>query len=76
MHKYILVFFLPFILFFNHSSAETCKGSDHDRWHNCIASFVWDDGAKYEGRWANGKMNGFGIYTFAEDNTPGTPAPG
>ena len=69
MHKYILVFFLPFILFFNHSSAETCKGSDHDRWHNCIASFVWDDGAKYEGRWANGKMNGFGIYTFAEDNT-------
>mmetsp|Transcript_26727 Transcript_26727/g.41821 ORF Transcript_26727/g.41821 Transcript_26727/m.41821 type:complete len:321 (+) Transcript_26727:173-1135(+) len=25
--------------------------------------YVWEDGARYEGKWLNGKMHGFGMYT-------------
>ena len=68
MKKYISITTL--LLLSTHSLyAYSCIGEDYSQWNNCNASYTWGDGDQYEGRWENGRMNGFGKYVFADDNT-------
>ena len=49
---------------------EECKGTDHQKWDNCIGTYTFGPkskwaGDQYVGAFKNGKQHGHGTYTFA-----------
>jgi len=61
---YTLTFLLLVGSAFAQNKLPTCKGNNQQQWNNCIGTIKGDDGSAYEGDFANGQMDGYGLLTL------------
>jgi hypothetical protein len=49
------------------SNLPACQGSDATRWNNCFGSWTVSTGEMYVGEFKDGRYNGQGTYTWADE---------
>jgi hypothetical protein len=62
MKKLLFIIFLTPLISF---SQGKCISGDCE---NGVGTYLWDDGAIYEGDWKNGKLHGIGITIMYDEN--------
>lgn len=61
---YTLTFLLLVGSAFAQNKLPTCKGNNQQQWNSCTGTIKADDGSAYEGDFANGQMDGYGLLTL------------
>jgi hypothetical protein len=61
---YTLIFMFLAGAAFAQSKLPTCKGDNYQQWNSCTGTIKGDDGSAYEGDFANGQINGYGLLTL------------
>jgi hypothetical protein len=49
---------------YSQNKLPTCKGDSYEQWNNCTGTIKGNDGTAYEGDFANGQINGYGLLTL------------
>ena len=61
---YTLIFMFLAGTAFAQSKLPTCKGDNYEQWNSCTGTINGNDGTAYEGDFANGQINGYGLLTL------------
>ena len=62
---YTLILTLLACSAFAQSKLPPCEGDDYEQWSSCTGTIENDDGSGYEGDFANGQINGYGLLTLS-----------
>ena len=61
---YTLILTLLACSAFAQSKLPPCEGDDYEQWSSCTGTIENDDGSGYEGDFADGQINGYGLLTL------------
>ena len=61
---YTLILTLLACSAFAQSKLPPCEGDDYEQWSSCTGTIENDDGSAYEGDFADGQINGYGLLTL------------
>ena len=63
VHTFICLFFFAGSVY-SQNKLPTCEGDNYEQWNSCTGTIKGDDGSAYEGDFANGQIDGYGLLTL------------